>query len=64
MKALAYSVFRFCLICGGVFSLLITGINNPAFAAKKSAAMAIDAHTGRVLYSNNTDQSEYTLYAV
>ncbi len=59
MKALVYSVFRFCLICGGVFSLLIGPINTPAFAAKKSAAMAIDAHTGRVLYSHNIDKPHH-----
>jgi D-alanyl-D-alanine carboxypeptidase len=46
-----------------IFSFLIlapvfTGLEN-AHAARKSAAMAIDAHTGRVLYSHNVDKPHH-----
>ncbi len=45
----------FFLLTGLLFSLM-TG---PASAARKSAAMAIDAHTGRTLYSHNIDKPHH-----
>ena len=41
-----------------VFVPLVSGVSS-AHAARKSAAMAIDAHTGRILYSHNIDKPHH-----
>ena len=47
------------LLFGIVFTIpLLSGIDR-ALAARKSAAMAIDAHTGRILYSHNVDKPHH-----
>lgn len=47
------------LVTGLIFSFTLCGGSFSAFAARKSAAMAIDAHTGRILYSHNIDKPHH-----
>lgn len=44
---------------GLVLGFLLTGFAGNAMAARKSAAMAIDAHSGRILYSHNIDKPHH-----
>lgn len=47
------------LIFGFMFIVPLLSGAQSAHAARKSAAMAIDAHTGRVLYSHNVDKPHH-----
>jgi len=56
MQTVTYRVLRRIVVSGLIVAFGATAVNSQAYAARKSAAMAIDAQTGRILYSHNIDK--------
>lgn len=63
MRNIVFCVTNLCafrqILSGFIISIFLIMSSTSVFAARKSAAMAIDAHSGKILYSHNIDKPHH-----